>query len=189
MVNLVDYGVDPETSSVLHRIQLVSRLHAAATGQRSAQESVKLLGQLCSVLERLLHLARSSTEETMVEGLAKAYRLAAALHVFVPLSGYFPDPTLLIAGLVRDLKASTARSMHKGKVRTDLLLWLLAVGGNSAHAMPERVWYVAHLVNVVRELGIQWATMRQSLVKFTLHNTFCDKSFHHLWKEVYDKQD
>lgn len=49
----------------------------------------------------------------MVEGLAKAYRLATALHVFVPISGYFPDPTLLIAGLVRDLKASTTRLMHK----------------------------------------------------------------------------
>lgn len=113
----------------------------------------------------------------MVEGLAKAYQLRAALHVFVPLSRYFLDPTLLIAELVRDLKASTARLMRKGKVRTDLLLWLLAVGGNSAHAMPERVWFVAHLVNVVRELGIhEWTTMRQSLVKFTLPIPFVTKA-------------
>lgn len=74
--------------------------------------------------------------------------------------------------------------------KSHLLLWLLSVGGVTAHAMPERSWFVGHLVVVIADLEIRsWSYMRQNLVQLALHDNFCDVSFHSLWNEVKAKQE
>ena len=56
--------------------------------------------------------------------------------------------------------------------------------------MPERKWFVGHLVVAVTDLGIDsWETMRQNLVKLAFHDNFCDISFNALWVEVRQKQE
>lgn len=73
--------------------------------------------------------------------------------------------------------------------KSHLLLWLLAVGGITAHSMPERSWFVGHLVVVVSDLDIRtWDDMRRHLVQLAFHDNFCDISFKKLWIEVRAKQ-
>lgn len=73
--------------------------------------------------------------------------------------------------------------------KSHLLLWLLAVGGITAHSMPERSWFVGHLVVVVSDLDIRtWDDMRRHLVQLAFHDNFCDMSFKKLWIEVRAKQ-
>jgi hypothetical protein len=111
-------------------------------------------------------------------------------QVFTPMSGYFPDPTLMLHTLVRDLKASLTYMIRSVGTQSPLLLWLLSVGGITAHSMPERFWFVGHLVVAITDMRIKsWETMRRNLVKLAFHDNFCDKSFHALWDEVRHKQE
>ena len=92
--------------------------------------------------------------------------------------------------LVRDLKASLTFAIQSSGMENHLLLWLLSVGGITAHSMPERAWYVGHLVVVITDLRIQsWEVMRQNLIKLAFHDNFCDISFNALWKEAKQKQE
>jgi hypothetical protein len=104
---------------------------------------------------------------------------------------YFPNPTLMLHTLVRDLKASLTHLIQAVGTRSHLLLWLLCVGGITAHSMaPERSWYIGHLVVVTSDLGIRsWEELRGYLVQLAFHDNFCDTSFHQLWDEVQQKQD
>ncbi len=105
------------------------------------------------------------------------------------MSGYFPDPTLMLHTLVRDLKASLTYMMRATGTQSRLLLWLLSVGGITAHSMPEQAWFVGHLVVAVTDLDIRtWEAMRQNLVQLAFHDNFCDKSFNALWEEVQSKR-
>ena len=92
--------------------------------------------------------------------------------------------------LVRDLKSSLVYLLRALGTKNHLLLWLLSVGGITAHSMPERSWFVGHIVVVITDLGIEtWEVMRQNLVKLAFHDNFCDKSFNALWVEARNKQE
>jgi hypothetical protein len=67
-----------------------------------------------------------------------------------------------------------------------LLLWLFSVGAAEADGrIPEHDWFVGHLVVVVSEVGIQnWEAMREVLVGFIWHDTFCEGPFRDVWEEV-----
>lgn len=92
--------------------------------------------------------------------------------------------------LVRDLKTSLTYMIRAVGTKSPLLLWLLSVGGITAHSMPERSWFVGHLVVAITDLGIQtWEVMRGALVKLAFHDNFCDISFRALWDEVRAKQE
>lgn len=189
--NLFDFGVDVVTANVLHEVQRLSKLYTSTLLYGSAEEAVRVLSQLCSILEKMLQLSKEPSADSPIPGLSQSCRLAGCLHLFTPLSGYFPSPTLLLHSLVRDLKASLTYMMRAlGGTRSHLLLWLLSVGGITAHSMPERAWFVGYLVVTVTDLGIDsWETMRQHLVALAFHDNFCDISFHALWLEVRRKQE
>ena len=61
---------------------------------------------------------------------------------------------LMLQSLVRDLKASLTYMIAEIGTASHLLLWLLSVGGITAHSMPERAWFVGHLVVVITDLDI-----------------------------------
>ena len=187
--DLIEFGVDVVTANILHEVQHLSMLYTSTLAYNTPQDAITVLSYLCSILERLLRMSSSPSSDSPVPGLSQSCRLAGCLHVFTPMSGYFPNPTLMLQTLVRDLKSSLTHMMHAVGTQSSLLLWLLAVGGITAHAMPERAWFVGHLVVVVTDLGIQsWDAMRQYLVKLAFHDNFCDVSFNALWNEVKQKQ-
>jgi hypothetical protein len=146
--------------------QRLSRNYTATVNNGTPEGANVILSYLCSVLERLLQMSRSPTTDSPIPGLSQSCRLAGCLHVFTPMSGYFPDPTLMLHQLVRDLKSSLTYMIRAVGTRSELLLWLLSVGGITAHSMPERTWFVGHLVVVITDLGIKdWPQMRQHLIQ------------------------
>ncbi|KAK4889150.1 hypothetical protein LTR27_012053 [Elasticomyces elasticus] len=188
--DLMEFGVDVRTANILHEVQRLSRNYTATVQYGNPEEAATVLSYLCSVLERLLQMSRSPTDDSPIAGLSQSCRLAGSLHIFTPMSGYFPDPTFMLSQLVRDLKSSLTRMIRAVGTRSHLLLWLLSVGGITAHKMPERAWFVGHLVVVITDLGIkQWAAMRQHLIQLAFHDNFCDESFGKLWQEVRARQE
>ncbi|KAK5682692.1 hypothetical protein LTS10_005821 [Elasticomyces elasticus] len=165
--DLREFGLDVRTASVLHEVQRLSRNYTATVQYGTPEEAATVLSHLCSVLERLLQMSRSSLDDSPVPGLSQSCRLAGALHVFTPMSGYFPNPALMLSQLVRDLASSLTQMLRAVGTRSHLLLRLLSVGGITAHKMlPERSWFVGHLVVVITDLGIEeWAAMRQHLIQ------------------------
>jgi len=169
--------------------QRLSRNYTATVNYGTPEDANVVLSYLCSVLERLLQMSRSPANDSPIPGLSQSCRLAGCLHVFTPMSGYFPDPTLMLHQLVRDLKSALTQMIRAVGTRSELLLWLLSVGGITAHSMPERTWFVGHLVVVITDLGIKdWPDMRQHLIQLAFHDNFCDMSFGKLWEEVRRRQ-
>lgn len=187
--DLRDSGVDVRTANLLHEVQRLSRLYSSTLHDRTPQEAVDVLSYLCSILDRLLQMSKLPSTDSPVPGLSQSCRIAGCLHVLAPMAGYSPDPTLMLHSLCRDLKASLTYMIRALGTKSYLLLWLLAVGGITAHSMPERTWFVGHLVVVVTDLSISnWEAMRRSLVKLAFHDNFCDENFNKLWNEVREKQ-
>lgn len=187
--NLIDFGVDLPTANILHEVQRLSRHYTSTVDYGTPQEATAVLSHLCSILDQMLQMSRVPSDDSPIPGLSQSCRLAGCLHVFTPMSGYFPNPTLMLHTLVRDLKASLTLLIRAVGTQSHLLLWLLAVGGITAHSMPERAWFVGHLVVVITDLGITtWEDMRTYLVKLAFHDNFCDISFNALWSEVEKKQ-
>ena len=195
-LNFTDLGVDRATTDVMLEVEDLSRRYTPPDSYSSAEEATTVLSQFCSVLQRLLSkLAPASYNDKSWEfRISESCRYAAALHVFTPLSGFYPDPTLMINALVHKLKASLIWLLSPTKEeRNQLLLWLLAIGGISAVKtgegstsikMPERRWFVAHLVVLVADLGIgSWEEFRH-LVKITWYDDFCEVSLGRLWEDV-----
>ncbi|TKA74133.1 hypothetical protein B0A55_06832 [Friedmanniomyces simplex] len=188
--DLREFGVDVPTANILHEVQRLSRTYTATVNYGAPEEAATILSYLCSVLERLLQMSRSPAKDSPIPSLSQSCRLAGCLHVFTPMSGYFPDPTLMLHQLVRDLKSSLTHMIRAVGTRSHLLLWLLSVGGITAHKMPERGWFVGHLVVVITDLGIlNWPAMRRHLIQLAFHDNFCDENFGLLWKEVRARQE
>ncbi|EMC98247.1 hypothetical protein BAUCODRAFT_23055 [Baudoinia panamericana UAMH 10762] len=126
--NLLEFGVDVTTANILHEVQRVSRLYTST-------------GPIW-----LLQMSHTAASDSPIPGLSQSCRLAGCLHVFTPMSGYFPNPTLMLHTIVRDLKASLTHLIRALGTRSHLLLWLLAVGGITAHyrARPQSLSHAPH---------------------------------------------
>lgn len=160
-----------------------------------AEEAIVVISHFCSVLQRLLQIAPASGNRRLEFYIAECCRYAAALHNFTPLSGFYPDPTLMINTLTHKLKASLTWILPPvEEARNELLLWLLSVGGIStvkmeerdmSGRMPEHHWFVGHLIVLVADLNIRsWDDFRQQLVKVTWYGNFCEVSLGRLWQEI-----
>ncbi|KAK6441433.1 hypothetical protein LTR95_002336 [Oleoguttula sp. CCFEE 5521] len=189
-VDLLDFGVDVPTANLLREIQRLTKLYTTALDGESAEQATNILSHLCSVIDSLFQLSREQTMDAVIPGLSQSCRLAGCLHILTPMSGYFPNPTLMLHTLVRDLKSALTQVLSSLAGRsTHLLLWLLAVGGITAHSMPERSWFVGHLVVAITDLDIgNWDPFREYLVALAFHDNFCDISFQALWVEVERKR-
>ena len=91
--DLKEFGVDVVTANVLRETQRLSRLYTATVDYGSPEEALHVLTHLCSILERLLQMSKVPAEDSPIPGLSQSCRLAGCLHVFTPMSGYFPNPT------------------------------------------------------------------------------------------------
>lgn len=188
--NLLDLGVDVGTANMLHRVQRLSITYANSVKSGTPEQAFGVLSSLCAAIERLMRTSRVPSDDSPVPGLSQSCRLAGCLHLFAPQCGYFPDPTLMLHTLVYEIKVSLGHMIRAIGSRSILLLWLLAVGGITAHSMPERSWFVGHLVVVITDLQIgTWEAMRQHLLRLAFHDNFCDMSFHALWDEVRQRQE
>jgi hypothetical protein len=217
LVDLKAFGVDAATAGILHEVQCLSRMYTATVDYGTPAEAAGVMSHLCSIIDRLLQMSRLPSTDSPVPGLSQSCRLAGCLHVLTPMTvsyfslvqasfaqtdnhgetltvptqGYFPNPTLLLHNLTLSLKTSLSQVFSSlSNMNNHLLLWLLSVGGITAHSMvPERAWFVGHLVVAVTDLDIKsWEAFRRYLVQLAFHDNFCNTSFASLWKEVWRKK-
>jgi len=100
-------------------------------------------------------------------------------------SAGFPNPTLMVNALIHRLKDSLIFLIRERAASDLLMLWLLSVGAVSAWAVPERAWFIGHLVPMTVDLGIEsWEDMRGALTRVIWHAVFCEDSFRDVWDEV-----
>ncbi|KAF2235640.1 hypothetical protein EV356DRAFT_444661 [Viridothelium virens] len=133
----------------------------------------------------LFQLSPRPETDPVISRLLESCRYAAVLHVFFPLCGYYPDPTLMVNTIVHDLKASLDIYTIFLTLHTDLVLWMFFVGGVSAWNMPERNWFVDHLVVITQDLEvITWEHVRTRLTDVVWYAVFCEDSFRRLWQEI-----
>jgi hypothetical protein len=90
--------------------------------------------------------------------------------------------------MIHKLKSSLETMLLLVPPNHPLLPWLLSVGGMYS-TVPERNWFIGHLVPVVAEMNIRsWDDMRSHLTKVIWMQYFCEVTFREFWEEVEEKR-
>ncbi|KAL9079682.1 MAG: hypothetical protein Q9157_001459 [Trypethelium eluteriae] len=184
--------VDPELydatetrNMILKEANHMSHMFTITVTSSSTEEGLSVLNHLSSLMQALFQLSPRPETDPVISRLLESCRYAAVLHVFFPLCGYYPDPTLMVNTIVHDLKASLDIYTIFLTLHTDLVLWMFFVGGVSAWNMPERNWFVDHLVVITQDLEvITWEHVRTRLTDVVWYAVFCEDSFRRLWQEI-----
>ena len=179
------YNADEARNMVIEEANHMTQMFTITVNSSSTEEGLSVLDHLSSLIQALFQLAPKIDGEPANVSLLESCRYAAALHVFFPLCGYYPDPTLMVNTMVHDLKASLDIYAIFLALHTDLVLWMFFVGGVSACAMPERNWFVEHLVVMTEDLEVRtWEQMQSHLTNVVWYAVFCEHSFRTLWLEI-----
>jgi hypothetical protein len=186
-LDLVSLGVTQPIATVLASIQHISQLVPTFDSYPTAATNLIILTRMCTLLSHLLSLPRISpnSEDNQHSILiSESVRFAILLHVFTPWRGLQPDGTLTINHLLHQLIQSL-RSLSSD-TSNDLLLWIFAVGGVASANMPERVWFVGHLVEMTREVGIErWEEMKVCVNRGGIwHERLYGRAMKELWDEI-----
>lgn len=182
-------GLERLAANLMQNGKRLLKLYTTATKDGRLEDEVTLLGCICSNLDRCIRHAAAITEVSGL-GMARSCLLATVLHTLKTLGGCSPDPVLLLQSIVGTLKSSLAELLQANARREELPLWPLTVGGVAAESMPERSWFVGHLVVVVAALSIRtWDEMRQSYTKWAFLDEQHHKWLRTLWSEIMWKQE
>jgi hypothetical protein len=186
-LDLVSLGVAQPIATILASIQHISQLVPTFDSYPTAATNLIILTRMCTLLSHLLSLPRisSNSEDNQHSTLiSESVRFAILLHVFTPWRGLQPDGTLTINHLLHQLIRSL-RSL-RSDTSNDLLLWIFAVRGVASANMPERVWFVGHLVEMTREMGIErWEEMKVCVNRGGIwHERLYGRAMKELWDEI-----
>jgi hypothetical protein len=189
-IDLVSLGVAQPIATILTSVQHISQLVPTFDSYPTASTNLVILTRMCTLLSHLLSLPpiRPTSDEDQHSALiSESVRFAILLHVFTPWRGLQPDGTLTINHLLHRLIAYI-HALHSNSINTnnDLLLWIFAVGGIASANMPERVWFVGHLAEMMREMGIErWEEMKVRVIRGGIwHERLYRRTMKELWDEV-----
>jgi hypothetical protein len=184
------FGIERGLVDILDEVNQLTIRFSTNFHSTSPDEGLLVLGQLSSILQRLLQpppIVIDNNDPALV-GLSESCRYAGALHVVFPLMGHYPDPILMVNALVHKLKDSLMYFIPFAETANLVLLWCLTVGAVSACQMPERNWFIGHIIGAVTDLDItNWEEMRSGLEGVMTHAVFCDNSFALVWSEVVER--
>ncbi|PTU22136.1 hypothetical protein P175DRAFT_0523291 [Aspergillus ochraceoroseus IBT 24754] len=118
----------------------------------------------------------------------EACRLACLVYgvgVVLPLPAQ-STPLARLSELIQTVLQNSNYSTVWASTQAQIaLLWVLTLGGISAHNRPNRSWYVNMLKHVVLHNDIQsWADLSGILGIIAWYPRACDKPGHDLWLEV-----
>ena len=178
-------SADETQSLILQEANHMSQMFTTNIISPSTEEGLSVLDHLSSLIQALFQLAPKPEADSVTARMLVSCRYAATLHVFFPLCGYYPDPRLMVNSIVHNLKASLDFYVVFLALHADLVLWMFFVGGVSACNMPERNWFVEHLVMMTEDFDIHsWQQMSSHLTSVVWYAVFCEESFRSLWLEI-----
>lgn len=202
-VDLLALGLAFPIAAVLTSIQHVSHLVPTNDAYPTAATSSVVLTRMCTLLSHLLSLRPRDLQNHDIPDAgmtelrqSKSYlisectRLALLLHVFTPWRGLPPDATMSINILLHQLITSLKRLLECPDFENNVLvLWIFAAAGVAAAGMPERKWFIGHLVEIVQQMGIDsWETWRKYLKCIVWHELLCGRKYQALWEEADGKR-
>ena len=202
-VDLGALGLAPPIEAVLTSIQHVSHLVPTNDAYPTAATSSVVLTRMCTLLSHLLSLQAEDLQlphmcdvemrdiqPSCSYLVSECTRLALLLHVFTPWRGLPPDATLSINILLHRLIVSLRSLLESPNFKNNVLvLWIFAAGGVAAAGMPERKWFVGHLVEVIQQMDIHdWESWRAHLICIVWHENLCGRKYRALWEEIDGKR-
>jgi Fungal specific transcription factor domain len=197
-LDLLSLGLAPPLASIFTSIQHISQLVPTFSAYPTASSSRVILTRMCTILSHLLSLppqatlsanSNSSANQVSVH-ISESARYAILLHVFSPWRGLPPDGTLtinyLMHRLISSLKALLLTPNYSHNI---FVLWMFSAGGVSALNMPERAWFVGHLVEMTEEMGINtWEEMKACVSRGIWHERLTGHSYRKVWDEIEEKK-
>jgi hypothetical protein len=183
-LDLGAFGLEIEPAILMHEVRRFTRDHFTplVPGTIISQD---VHTDCNAILQRLLHFQITFEANSTSACLSEACRYACSLLLFYPFENPVTDPTLLLNGFMHKLKSPLSKLLPSSGHQNQLLIWLLAVGGVQALELPEKEWFIAHLVVVAENLGLQsWDDMKFALEGIIWVDAFRGKAFQQLWEET-----
>jgi hypothetical protein len=131
-----------------------------------------------------------SAEELNITTLStpNTYECCRLTAIIFSVAVILPIPNTydVLQTLVQRLKAAIEVSGTEsyGAECSEVLLWILVLGGIAALDKPERSWFVSQLALLVERLKIDWAAAERILETFLWLEIACSSSGRRLWSEV-----
>lgn len=176
---------NPELARYMEDVDLLSQRFSSAVHSSSTDDNMQIVSAVSLTVQHLLYEAA----DVFNTAVAICCSIAGTLHLVSPLGGYYPDSTFAVNALLFKLKSTLGSVLEDESVEPTLKLWLLYVGGVSAVYMPERDWFVRHLVATANDLGLdEWKDVRPALTFLMTHAVFCENAFLDLWLDVEKKR-
>jgi hypothetical protein len=176
--------IEDSVRALIERTRRISE-HFASGQQGILETPDDFHWQFNSLLQRLCHLKIQSPPDSSTAHYTEACRHALALFLFLPFQNHYPDPRLVLNSFLHKLKFALKNIVPNLGSQSRFLLWLLAVGGVTALNVPERDWFVGHLVPVVAHLELRsWDAFVTALEGVVYIRNFLDGPFRELWEDV-----
>lgn len=159
--------------------------HLSSGIQGSANTPDDFHWQFNALLQRLCYLKIRAPASSSTAKYTEACRNATALFLFLPFDNHYPDPTLVVNGMLHKLKFALKDLVPNVGSQSQLLLWLLSIGGVISLNLPERDWFVGNLVPLVAHLELRsWTEFTTALESVIYVQKFLDGAFRELWNDI-----
>jgi hypothetical protein len=189
---LQDYGITDDMLEVLDIMGAITlAIHHYLQGKPAGLSIGQIARTRIAVERRLLLLP--SVEElnpnlVFMPNLYECCRLTAMIFgvaVVFPIS----NNTSMLQMYVTRLKAAFenmnfTNSSSQDTNISNILLWILVLGGIAALEKPEGPWFVSQLRLLVETLKIDWNGVTEVLETFLWLDSTCGRSGRHLWTRV-----
>lgn len=83
---------------------------------------------------------------------------------------------------IEDINLQTSRLQHAAI--SNVLLWILVIGGVAALDKPERPWFVSRLGMLIRAIKMDWNDVKEVLKTFLWLDSACDFGGRQLWAQA-----
>ncbi|KAF8862195.1 hypothetical protein BDZ45DRAFT_723329 [Acephala macrosclerotiorum] len=143
----------------------------------------------CSeILARVLALPVPVDEGPLVASVSESMRVASVALCFMPWKNNYPSPELMLNTMMHKLRLALGPLLSLSGGNHTLLPWLLSTGALVSE-LPERDWFIGHLVPVVTAMRIRsWEEMKSHLTKVLWMEYFCEVPFREIWEVVETKR-
>lgn len=181
-----DVGLSSDLAHLMYQTDALSQRFGSIYHSTSVAETMLVNNAMSQTVQSLLATTLSRSSVILVAAISNACRMAAILHIVAPMGGWHPDPALLVSSLVQSLKVSLSTVLEtRAGVNSVLMLWLFYIGAVCALNLPERAWFVSHLVVMLDELQLEgWDETKIALTHVMWHAVFCESSFQDVWVDI-----
>lgn len=180
-LDLYSFGLEIGAANLMQEVRKFVYTHFRSLGPRVTD----VYTDSSNILQRVLHFQIISEPQSQSAHLSEACRYACGLILFLVFQNHIIDETLLMNDFLHKLKSALNKLVPFSGPQNKLILWLLAIGGVQALKLPEKAWFVGHLVTVSEYLDIySWEDMKVALKSVVWVETLQVKGFDQLWEEI-----